>query len=140
MGAIYAPWMSARSVAGDQGNSLGGVGIVRDLGPRRISPQTLEIVELPFVGQEDVNHEIDIVEQNPLHVIGALDVPWALADLLLYFLPHRPYDCLDLEVGVTRRNDENVRHPADVVYVKDDRIVSFLLEDAVDGQPGEPSN
>jgi hypothetical protein len=42
-----------------------------DLDPLGVAPQALEAIELPRLGREDVNDEVEVVEEDPFRLFVA---------------------------------------------------------------------
>ena len=59
---------------------------VVELNSRRFAPQPLERVELSCVRREDVDDEVEVIEQDPLRALVALDVSRSHLDGLETFL------------------------------------------------------
>jgi len=109
-------------------NRAGGlVGHGRERQRRGIAPQSFESIELTFFAQENVDHEIDIVEQDPFATPQALDVsrfPPGLGK-------QASFDVLDdrgdLTVGRSVADDERVGDVGEPAQVESYHVLGFSI-------------
>ena len=76
---------------------------------------------------KDVDHKIDVVEDNPPTLLQSFGVGGSLA-VFGERLKHMLCDSPHVGVRRARRDDEVVRHVGDAVQVEDDDVIGFVVE------------
>src|SRR3546814_5369051 len=79
---------------------------VRPVDPGNVLPQPLEVVELPSLLLEDVDHDVAVVDQDPLPVGHALDALGLRSARHTDLVLHLVTDRLDLAVVGRAGDDE----------------------------------
>ena len=115
-----------------RGSGLGAVPR-RKLQTRSVTPQAVQTVERPLVLKEDVDHEIDVVEQNPVAGALALDVAGGHAQLLGEPVLDLLGDGNHLAVGGAVTDDEVIGEIAPAVKIENDDFLGLLVAEGVDG-------
>ena len=92
-----------------------------------VAPEALQIVKLPLLLVEDVNHHVAVVQQYPAGVGIALHVVRMAPILLPHLLRDLVDDSLDLDAAGTVADDKVVRNGTDRADIENDHLLSTLV-------------
>src|SRR6185503_7003876 len=98
-----------------------------ELDRRNVAPEILEPVEVARLGCEDVQHDVEVVREDPLRLGPRVDVPGRELRLLLQALMHLVVDRLGLAWISARGQHEVVGVAAHRAHVEDNNIPRQLL-------------
>src|SRR6185369_4478102 len=104
----------------------------RQLHSLRLAPQTLEVVKLSRLLLEDMDHEIAVVQQNPLRGFVALNARGGFAGFL-ELVVNSVGDRLHLSLVRAAEDHKVVGETRDLAQVQHDRIDGFLLAASLKG-------
>lgn len=95
--------------------------------PGCVVPQSFEAVELALVSDENVDHEVDVIHQDPLAMGPPFNVfRFPSADPEQFFLDGVGYGD-DLPVRGSMADDKMIGHVAETFEVEDAEILSLLI-------------
>src|SRR5207249_2738066 len=98
---------------------------------RGVTPQALEPIEVPLVGDERVHDHVPEIDEDPPPRRVAFDTK-RLATGLLRFLPDRIGDGLDLTLAAARADDEEVGDGRELRDVQYEDVLGFLVARRLD--------
>lgn len=76
------------------------------LNPGGVLPERIQVIETPGFGLEDVYHDIDVIQHEPIDVLGAGDGPEAPQSLQPFL--HRVRQGADLRIGSPAAENQEI--------------------------------